>query len=114
MGVILKLIDEQVLISDLKCDTVRLIKSCHQIEPVRRFVTCYDILDLTLEIQRKFPTEWPKIPLCDEGALLQLLSLTQELSVYHWRELPQPDFGKYRDKVNTLLRVFQLPKRLGY
>jgi hypothetical protein len=110
MAQIVKLMDEKTILKDLKQDTMGLIRSCYKVEPVKKFVECYDILDLTLQIQEMYPTQFPKIPECDPSALLHLRTLTQELLVFYWIDLPHPDFGKYTIKVQSLLRLFRLPK----
>jgi hypothetical protein len=110
MAHVVKLIDEKVLITGLKQDTLQLIRRCDQVEPIKKFVACYDILDLTLEIQHHYPRLLPEVPECDLGALHQLRILTQELLVYHWIDLPNPEFPNYTVKIHNLFRMFKFPR----
>lgn len=111
MAQLVKLWDEKELLIHLQSDTIVLIRDCKSIEPIKKFVECYDILKLTWSIQDKFPTEWPDTPECDEMALLQLKVLTQQLTTCHWPELPHPGFDVYSTKIIKLLRIFRVPKR---
>jgi hypothetical protein len=105
-----KLWDEKTLIIGLETETLKLIHSCPQIEPVKKFVEIHDILHMTLMIQEKFPKLWPDLPECDEGALLYLKTLSHEIYVSYWPVLPQPDYDRYAGRLRTLLRVFQIPR----
>jgi hypothetical protein len=109
MGIV-KLYNENKLIADLQQDTIWMIKHCDTVDPVKKLVTCFDILKLTLDIGNKFPSIVPRMPECDEGALSHLLTLTRELTVYHHKELPNPDFIKYTHKIKRLLLIYGIPK----
>lgn len=108
MGVI-RLFDEKQLIYGLQGQTIEMIRGCIAVPPVRKFIECYDILDLTRDIYERFPTETLEMPVCDQGALLRLRTLTGELMVFHGPEIPQPDFFHYRSDVLKLLRCFGIP-----
>lgn len=110
MTQIVRLWDEKLLIGDLKQDTLNLIHGCKAVPPIKKFVECYDILDLTLAIQTKFPTVWPEIPICDADALLHLNTIVRELLIYHGPDIPHPDFDVYTYRVRRLLKIFQVPK----
>ena len=106
---LVKLWDEKALLVKLKQDTLFLIQNATSMEPIKKLVQCYDILDLTLAIQHHFPTVWPELPECDPDALLQLRILTREIFIYHRADVP-PEFDLYTFKVKQLLRIFQVPK----
>jgi hypothetical protein len=107
---IVRLFDEKNLLITLQQDTLGLIHGCSSVQPVKKFVECYEILHLTWDIQQKFPSIWPAIPECDAGALLHLKTLTRELLIFHGPEIPHPDFDFYTIKINNLLRIFRVPK----
>lgn len=107
---LVKLWDEKTLIANLQDDTLSLIRGCKTIPPIKKLIECYEILDLTLEIQNQFPTVWPDLPICDSDALIHLENLIRELAIYHRAELPHPDFDIYNYKIKHLLRLFQVPK----
>ena len=86
-------------------------RACNQIEPVKKLVESYDILDLTLSIAKEFPVVITKLPECDIGALLHLRHLTFELGVYWHPYLPRPEFPKYSDKIKKLMVVYQVPRQ---
>jgi hypothetical protein len=108
---LLKLYDEVALLKDLQKDALGIIRSCGQIEPVKKLVESYDILDLTLSIAKEFPVVVTKLPECDLGALLHLRHLTYELGVYWHPYLPRPEFPKYSDKIKKLMVVYQVPRQ---
>jgi hypothetical protein len=110
MAQIVKFLNEMVILTGLKQDTMKLIRACEKVEPVKKFVQCYDIIDLTLQIQEMYPKEFPALPECDQGALLDLRRISQELLVYHWIDLPHPDISHYTLKVNSLLQAFFVPR----
>jgi tripartite-type tricarboxylate transporter receptor subunit TctC len=77
---------------------------------MRLLISSYEILDLTLDIQQRFPRVWPDLPECDEAALLELLTFTRELYVFWRLQMPQPDFDRYSQEVKVLLNLFQIPR----
>lgn len=112
MTQLVKLYDERSLLVDLQGRTLSMVHGCTAMDPVKKFVECYDILDLTLSIRDRFPTEFPTLPVCDEDSLLHLKHLTRELLVYHGPYLPHPDFEIYTNRVEILLRIFAIPRGL--
>jgi len=110
MARLVKLYDEKQLLLVLQADTLVLIQGCRTIEPVKRLVTCHEVLQLTFDIQLKYPREAPADLECDEGALLHLKTLTQELCVSYRMELPNPGFDSFSANIRKLLRVFRVPK----
>jgi len=107
---IVRLYPEGILLRELSNDTVGLIRSCREIKPVKKLVECHDILELTLDISRRFPTLPPTDPMCDEAALLQLRNLTRELYITHRFDLPSYNLELYVDKVVKLLTVYRVPR----
>lgn len=110
MARLVKLFDERQLLVNMQADTLILIRDCHSIEPIKKFVQCHEILNLTWAIQEKYPRIWPDSPECDESALLHLRILTQELVIGYGAELPRPGFDSFDLNVRRLLRVFGVPK----
>ena len=110
MAQLVKLWDEKDLLVRLRDDTVLIVQNCLAVPPMKKLIECHDILDLTINIQLQFPTEFPDPPVCDEDALLHLKRLVQEVYIYHRAEVPMPHFISYESKVTTLLRIFRLPK----
>lgn len=108
---VLKLYDENRALTELKTDTIKLIRGCQIIEPIKKLVESHDILELTLEINQKFPTTPPDLPVCDEGALIHLKMVIRELFVYHRLDLPNPEFYHYCEKILRLLNWYQIPTR---
>jgi hypothetical protein len=108
--IVTKLWDEKTLIVGLETDTLKMIRSCPEIDPVKKFLEIHEILHMTLLIQEKFPKIWPDLPECDEGALMHLKTLSHEIYVSFWPVLPQPDYDQYAGRLRTLLRVFQIPR----
>ena len=104
---------EKQLLLELKRDTIRLIKSCDNAEPIRRLLTCHDIIHLTLDINNRFPSKGENTPLiCDVDALKDLRKVTADLAVCWWQFLPIPDFSPlYISKVDRLLGFYGLPTR---
>lgn len=104
---------EKLLLVELKKDTIRLIKSCDNAEPIRRLLTCHDIIHLTLDINNRFPAKGENAPLiCDVDALRDLRKVTSELAVCWWQFLPIPDFSPlYVSKVDRLLGFYGLTPR---
>lgn len=111
MAHLVKLFNEKQLLVDLQAETLIMIRDCHSIEPIKRFVQCYDILRLTWDIQEKHPKPWPDLE-CDESALLYLRTLTQELVICYGPELPRPGFDLFDTNVRRLLRVFGVPRKV--
>ena len=107
---LLRLYKEDKLLAELQGDTVQLIHHCHSMQPIKKLVQCFDILELTLKIAYKFPTVIPDLPQCDEGALRELQLLLGELAVYHHIDLPSPEFPRYNSKVKRLLQVYAIPR----
>lgn len=109
---VVRLTNESDLLADLRANTILLINSCQRFEPIKKLVECHEILDLTLGINKKFPRIGPHVPPeCDEGALLQLRTLTLELSSFYSSWLPKPDFSpNYVGKVKQLLWLYKVPK----
>ncbi|NDC22539.1 MAG: hypothetical protein EBZ49_00190 [Proteobacteria bacterium] len=107
---IVKLYDEVELLRDLQKDTLILIRHCTNIEPVKRFTECYDILGLTIHISKHFPIVANKPPDCDEAALLHLRRITQELGIFYQQDFPRPLFLGYLHKVIRLLTLYQVPR----
>lgn len=107
---IIKLWDERDLICRLKNDTLLLIHASKTIQPIKKLVEASDILDLTLSINERFPTNPPDLPICDEAALLRLKQISAELYVYHRQEVPPDHLILFDDKVRTLLAVYRLPR----
>lgn len=110
MAQLVKLFDEKLLLVNLQADALILIRDCNSIEPIKKFVECYDILKLTWTIQEKFPREYPAAPECDEPALMHLKRITQELFVCHGPELPRPGFDSFDYNIRRLLVVFRVPR----
>jgi hypothetical protein len=110
MSRLVKLFDEKQLLVSLQADALILIRDCNSIEPIKKFVECYDILKLTWTIQEKFPREHPNAPECDEPALMHLKRITQELFVFHGQEVPRPGFDSFDLQIRRLLMVFRVPR----
>ena len=104
---------EKQLLVELKGDTIRIIKSCNDAEPIRRLLTCHDIISLTLDINgRAFKRKEDAPLMCDVAALKDLRKITAELFVYYGALLPIPDFSPfYITKVDRLLWLYGLPPR---
>lgn len=111
MAQLVKLFNEKQLLVDLQAESLILIRTCNSIEPIKRFVQCYDILRLTWDIQEKHPKVWPDLE-CDEAALLYLRTLTRELIIGYGPELPRPGFDSFDTNVRRLLRVFGVPRKV--
>lgn len=109
MGII-RLRDEKDLIIRLKKDTLILIHASPKIEPIKRLVEASDILDLTLDINQRFPTVPPDLPICDEPALMRLREIGIELYLYHRIDIPVQHLELYGDKITALLTLFRLPR----
>lgn len=104
---------EKKLLVELKGDTLRIIKSCDEVEPIKKLVLCHDIISLTIDINDRFPKRDPNAPLiCDVDALKQLRKTTSELFVYYGSMLPMPDFSPvYINKVDRLLWFYGFTPR---
>ena len=104
---------EKQLLVELKDDTIRIIKSCNDAAPIKKLIICHDIIDLTLDINGRFPKKKEDAPLiCDVDALRDLRKTTSELFVYHGALLPVPDFSPvYITKVDRLLWFYGLAPR---
>jgi hypothetical protein len=103
---------EKQLLVELKGDTLRIIRSCDDAEPIRRLLTCHDIISLTLDINGRFPKKEESPLICDVDALRDLRKITSELFVYYGSKLPMPDFSPfYITKVDRLLWFYGLPPR---
>jgi hypothetical protein len=107
---LVKLFDEKHLLGLLKADSMGLIRACFDIGAIKKLVQCHDILDLTLEVQERFPKKFPEPPECDQDALLYLKQITQEINVWHGKEVPRPHFDLFDINVRKLLRVFRVPR----
>lgn len=106
---------ERKLLAELKDDTVRIIRSCKDVAPIKKLIYCHDIIELTLEINDngKFQVKEGKPPLCDVSALNDLRKTTSELYVYYGALLPMPDFNPwYVCKVDRLLTLYGFTPRL--
>lgn len=110
MAHILKLWDEKDLLIRLRDDTVLIVQNCLAVPPMKKLIEVHDILDLTINIQNQFPTEFPDPPVCDEDAMMHMKRLVQEVYIYHRAEVPMPHFEVYESKIKTLLKIFRLPK----
>ena len=109
---VLHLEREKRLLIELKDDTIRIIKSCNDVEPIKKLVLCHEILDLTLDIKERFKKIEGLPPPCDEDALKSLKKTTLELRVFYWHLLPIPDFSPYyTNKVDDLLALYGLTPR---
>ncbi len=107
---IIRLRDEKDLIIRLKRDTLTLIHVSPQIEPIKKLVEASEILDLTLDINQRFPTTPPDIPIGDEPALMRLRQIGIELYLFHRQEIPAQHLELYADKITALLALFRLPR----
>lgn len=107
---LIKLWDEKDLIIRLQGDTLILIHAARSIQPVKKLVEASEILDMTLWLNQKYPTEPPDLPVGDEGALLRLREISFELSVYHRQDIPVDHVMMFGDKIKTLLALYRLPK----
>lgn len=110
MSPIVKLFDEKLLLKSLQSDSLVIIRSCNTIDPIKILIECHDILKLTLDIQNKYPSEFPELPVFDEDALLYLKFLVKELSRKFHTEMPQPIFFKFNQDMLRLLIAFRVPK----
>lgn len=107
---LIRLWDEKDLIICLKSDALILIHASTAIPPVKKLVEATDILDLTLLLNERFPTEPPDLPVGDECALMRLREISFELYVYHRLELPVDHVVMWDNKIKTLLAIYRLPK----
>ena len=110
MAQLVKLWDELDLLDKLRQDTLLIIQNCQSVQPVKKLVECHEILDLTHTIILKFPVTPPDAPICDADALLHMKRLVQEINVFYPKDVPRPKFDTYQIKVQTLLRIFRLPR----
>jgi hypothetical protein len=107
MGGLIRLWDESKLLFDLRDRTIVIIRGCQEIGPIKKLVECHDILDMTIDIQKRFPTEFPDTPEYDVGAMNRLKHLTSEIFVWYSPTLPQPDFEIYSLGVHRLIHSFE-------
>lgn len=109
---VVHLAHEKRLLLELKDDTVRIIRSCTDIAPIKKLIHCHDIIQLSLDINDRFPAKADTPPLCDVSALSELRKTTSELYVYYGILLPMPDFNPwYVGKVDRLLSLYGLSSR---
>jgi hypothetical protein len=106
MGNLIQLWNEQKLLFDLRDSTIIIIRGLAEIKPIKKMVECHDILDLTIDIQKRFPHEFPDCPEYDAGAINRLRHLTGEIFIFWNPILPQPDFEVYQLGVKKLVRSF--------
>ncbi len=106
MGNLIQLWNEQKLLFDLRDNTITIIRGCPEIGPIKKLVECHDILDITIDIQKRFPREFPDTPEYDVGAINRLKHLTGEIFVWWGPILPQPDYEIYSLGVRRLVRSF--------
>jgi hypothetical protein len=102
--------DERTLITRLQVETLKLIHATQSLLPIKRLVEAAEILDLTRDINDRFPVQPPDLPICDEGALIRLDNICSELYVCYRQELPIDMLVLYNNNVRTLLMVYRLPK----
>lgn len=98
------IVNESELMEQLLSDTTSLIRCTEVISAIKRLVTAYEILNMNLEIDRKFSKSveytW------DLGSFKDLKLIRSELIVYNSRDF-NPDFRlkKYGKDINKLLNT---------
>ena len=100
---VVKLRDEVPLIQELSDDTLRLIYATTVMQAIKKLVSAHDILSLSLDIAKKFRSEFLYDPVIDKSAMQDLVTIRRELVVYHWIDFkPQKLLDQYAAKMGTL------------
>lgn len=108
---VVKLFDEVALMTQLQNDTVALIHATSIINPIKKLVTAYEIINLNLLIEEKFKDF--EDPPWDIHALSDLATIRRELVVYHRTDfLPVKLLDGYSDKMVRLFHHIHTRKRL--
>ena len=110
---IVKLFDEVALLGTLKTKTIDLIHSTINMNAIKKLIVIYDIVDLNLEIEKRFK-DYQDNPPWDISALRELNKIRIELIVfYRVAFTPLGLIDKYNDSMVTLLKVIQMNRKLN-
>lgn len=98
------IVNEYELMEQLLGDTTTLIHCTKTISAIKRLVTAYDILNMNLEIDKKFSKSveytW------DLGSFKDLKLIRSELIIYNSRDFnPDVKLKRYSKDVNRLLNT---------
>ena len=112
MSQVVKLFDEIVLMGDLKKKTIELIHATINIDAIKKLVIVYDIVDLNLEIEKRFK-EYEENPPWDIAALRDLNKIRIELVLFYRTAFtPFTLLDGYNNKMVSLLNVIQMNRNL--
>jgi len=110
---VVKLFDEVLLMGKLKAKTIDLIHATMNMLAIKKLVSVYDIVDLNLEIEKKF-NEYKDNPPWDIPALRDLNKIRIELILFHRMEFtPLGQIDMYNNNMVTLLKVIQMNRNLS-
>jgi uncharacterized protein (DUF1778 family) len=110
---IVRLFDEVALMADLQKSTLDLMHATSLFKAIKKLVEAYEIIDLNLEIEKRFTTQLDDPP-WDLDALGELSKIRRELVIYY-----RPDFhptillDKYSSKMHSLFYRIQTRKNLS-
>ena len=108
---VVKLFDEVAMMTQLQNDTVALIHATSIINPIKKLVTAYEIINLNLLIEQRFQDI--EDPPWDLPALVDLSTIRRELVVYHRSDfLPVKLLDGYSDKMVRLFHHIHVRKKL--
>ena len=109
---VVKLFDEVAMMTELQKDTIVLIHATSLMNPIKKLVYAYEIINLNLEIEQRFQDF--EDPPWDLSALSDLSTIRRELVVYHRTDFePMKLFDKYAGKMLGLFRLIHTRKRLN-
>lgn len=112
MTQIVKLFDEVVMMGNLRKNTIELIHATLNIIAIKKLITVYDIVDLNLEIEKKFK-DYEDNPPWDIAALRDLNKIRIELVLfYRMTFTPLSILDKYSNNMVALLKVIQMNRDL--
>jgi hypothetical protein len=104
--------DEAELVQKLSDSTLHLIHCTVSIVPIKKLVTAYDIMQLNLEIYKKFSEFKHEFP-WDITTLSDLSKIRRELVVYHRSDFdPVVKLDRYNTQMSFLLRLASLRKNI--
>lgn len=109
---IVKLFDEVALMTELQSDTVKLIHATSLMNPIKKLVDAYEIINLNLTIEKRFKDY--EDPPWDIPALSDLSCIRRELIVYHRTDFnPTGLIDRYSAKMVTLFSYVRTRNKLG-
>lgn len=104
---VIKLHDEAALLGNLKFETVSLIHSTIIVDAIKKLIEVYDIIDLNIEIEKRFKNI--ENPFWDAAALNELNKLRRELFLYHRTDFkPLKMFEQYNRSIVSFLNLVKL------